>query len=318
MSHLIKQVLNTIADLGNFSQVTLYSVMDSQNGQVIGVFDKGKITLHQNEYIDFKETPFEEIILKWQTLTYPGLVLKKSFYFPSYDETYSGFQCLCIPLYIKKNEPVSSVIVLNQPAEVVPERIPSAFAKVVPLIAAIMETVLENDLWIQLVTKDIQTDLYTLSYFEKRLEDEVTRMRRHGGEISVILIKIDQFQDINDTYGYEKGHNVLQEVGKIINFMLRKGIDIPCSYYNNHFMIMLPNTEVEGAAILAERIRQRCESQAFLTEVNRKVNITLSVGIADNRNIPLNELTKEDIIERAETMLNAVTETGENMVMIWW
>jgi diguanylate cyclase (GGDEF)-like protein len=318
VSHLIKQVLNTIADLGNAKQVTLYSVMDSQKGQVIGVFDKGKITLHQNKSIDFKGTPFEEIILKRQTHTYPGLLLKKSFYFPSYEETGSSFQCLCLPLYIEENEPVSSVVVLNQPAGVIPDGLSPALAKIVPLLAAIMETALENDRWIQLATKDTLTDLYTRSYFEKRLEDEVTRVRRHGGEISIILIEIDNFPEINDSYGYENGHKLLREVGKIINLMLRQGIDIPCSY-NNHFMILLPNTEVEGAASLAERIRQGCENHDFLTkEINIAVNITISAGIAHNRNISLSELSKDDLIERAEAMLKAAKEAGENLVMIWW
>jgi len=317
VSHLIKQVLNTIADLGS-SRVTLYRVMNSHNGQVLGVYDNGKITLHHNQDIDFKETPFEEIILKKQTNTYPGLLLKRLFDFPSYHETYSGFQCLCIPLYLKENEPVSSVVVLNRLTEGLHENLPSTLAKVVPLIAVIMQTALENDRWIQLATKDILTDLYVCSYFEKRLEDEVQRVRRHGGKLSFILLEIDQFNEINETYGYEKGENILQEVGKIINFLLRQGIDLPCSYHNN-FMIMLPNTDVEGAATVADRIQQHCNNQVFLTkEINKKVNITLSAGIADNRNISLSNLTKEDLIERAETMLQAAKEAGKNMVIIWW
>jgi diguanylate cyclase (GGDEF)-like protein len=315
VSHLIKQVLDTIADLGNSKQLTLYGVMDSQNGQVIGVFDKGKITLHQNKYIDFKGTPFEEIILKGKIHTYPGFIFKKSFYFPSYAENNSGSKCLCLPLS-EDNKPVSSIVVFNQPVGVNIDYIPLALAKIVPLLAAIMETALENDRWIQLATKDTLTDLYTWSYFEKRLEDEVTRVRRHGGELSVILIEIDKFQEINDNYGYENGQNILREIGKIIKFILRQGIDIPCSY-NNSFIILLPNTEVEGAATLAERIRQRCENQPFLTE-NKEINTTISAGIAHNRNISLSDLSKEDLIERSEDMLKAAKDAGDNLVMIWW
>lgn len=318
MSNLIKQVLNTIADLGAASQVTLYSVMDSQNGQVIGVFDKGKITLNQNEYIDFKGTPFEKIILQSKTQTYPGILLKESFYFPSYDEMGNSFQCLCIPLYTKENEPVLSVIVLNQPVGMIIDSVPPVLIQLFPLIAAIMETALEKDRWIQLATKDTLTNLYTRAYFETRLEEEVTRVRRHGGEISVIRIEVDKFQEINDFYGYENGNHILREIAKIINLMLRKGIDIPC-ISNNKIMIFLPNTEVEGAKTLAERLQQRCENKAFLTEeVNRDVNITISVGIAHNRNISLSELSTEDLIERAKAMLKAAKESGENMVMIWW
>ena len=318
VSHLIKQVLRTIADLGNSNQVTLYNVMDSHKGQILGVFDKGKITLHQNKYIEFKDTPFEEIILKRKTHTYPGLLLKNSFYFPSYDETGSDFQCLCLPLYIEENEPVSSVVVLNQPAGIIPDDIPSALAKIVPLLAAIMETALENDLWIEFAIKDTLTNLYTWAYFEKRLEDEVRKVHRHGGDISLILIEIDQFQTINNLYGYENGQKLLQEFGKLINFMLRQGIDIPCSY-NNQFLILLPNTEAEGAASLVERIRQHSETQKFLSNVlNKEVNITISAGIAHNRNISLSEFSKEDLIERAEAMLKAAKEAGNNLVMIWW
>ncbi len=312
LSNLIKQVLNTIADLGDTSQVTLYSVMDSQNGQILGVYNKGKISLYQNENIDFKETPFEEIILQWKTYTYPGILLKESFYFPSYEENNSGFQCLCLPLYTKVNEPVSSIIVLNQPVGMIID-IPPVLIKLFPLLAAIMETALGNDRWIQLVTKDTLTDLYTWSYFEKRLEDEVTRMRRHGGELSIILIEVDKYQEINKIYGYEASQTILREIGKIIKLMLRQGIDIPCGY-NNRFMILLPNTEVEGADTLANRIRKHCENQAFINDLN----ITISAGIAHNRNIAFNELSKEELIERAEAMLKSVKESGENMVMIWW
>ncbi len=112
--------------------------------------------------------------------------------------------------------------------------------------------------------------------------------------------------------------------------MIRQKIDIPCRYGGKQFVVLLPNTNVDGAYILAERIRQTCEQHTFITQNSISFKVTLSIGVAHNISIDhnkssdsqkVNEVTKisaEEVIYRAELMLHAAKRTGHNQVMVWW
>ena len=123
---------------------------------------------------------------------------------------------------------------------------------------------------------------------------------------------------------------MLQEVAQILNNSIRKEIDIPCRYNGKQFSILLPYTDVDGAYILAERIRRSCEQHLFTTQQGIPFKVTLSIGVAHNIDIthhheepvvelaPITEVSKEEVIYRVDVMLNAAKQAGHNQVMVWW
>jgi diguanylate cyclase (GGDEF)-like protein len=218
-----------------------------------------------------------------------------------------------------------------------PERL-QMLKMLAPLIAAIMvEVYTEKEHMIQSVTQDALTDLYTRSYFEIRLQEEVARIHRYGGIFSIFMIDIDHFGKINSTNGYQGGDIVLQEFAIILNTSVRQEIDIPCRYSGKKFIVLLPNTNVDGAYILADRIRRRCEQYVFSTRQGLPLRVTVSVGVAHNVDIVHHEndddeestadnpemsqgtgISKEELLHRADVMLHAAKQAGHNKVMAWW
>lgn len=331
MNPLIKQLLDTLGRLGNSQLVALFNVLDFENCGVFGVLAKGEFISHSRDItFKYENTPLEKLILSGRTATYPGRLLKKLILpFPTYDKTNSTFDCLCLPLLGGEEETVTGVVVLAQKTGT---SLPSArlqmLQMLMPMVANIVEITEENERWIQLATKDELTKLYTRPYFEKRLQEELTRTHRHGEYFSILRIDMDHFKQINGTCGYRQGNSVLQEFAKILVESVRK-IDIACRYSGQQFMVLLPNTSVDGAYVLAERIRQSCAQHFFRTVQATQLKVTVSIGIAqnletvppendENANAENQVLSKEEILARSDSMLEIAKKTGRDKIMVSW
>ncbi len=340
MEQLVKQSVNALARFGNSKQVMLLRIENSQNGVIMGALLNGKFVF-PDEPIKLANTPLEKIILTKQTYTYPG-TLVKSCPFPTYQETRSNFNCVCLPLLSEGNQAIGiGVIAQKIGISLSSERL-QILNLLRPLIAAVLEAnatvvtaMMEKERLLQLATIDGLTELYTRRYFETRLQEEFTKVRRHGGVFSLLLADVDHFKQINDTCGYKEGNRVLQEIAKILNHCIRREIDIPCRYNGKQFIILLPNTDVDGAYILADRIRRSCEQHLFTTLQGIPLKVTLSIGVAHNIDIAhdedmdedaevieetaqVTEVSKEEVIYRADLMLHAAKQAGHNQVMVWW
>ncbi len=332
MNPLIKQLLDTLGRLGNSQLVALFNVLDFENCGVFGVLAKGEFISHSRDItFKFENTPLEKIILSGRTSTYPGILLKKLLLpFPTYDKTKSTFDCLCLPLLGAEQEVVTGVIVLAQNTRT---SLPSArlqmLQMLMPMVANIVEMTEENERLIQLATQDELTKLYTRPYFEMRLQEEVTRTRRHGEYFSILRIDMDHFKQINGTCGYRQGNNVLQEFAKTLAESIRQKIDIACRYSGQQFMVLLPNTGVDGAYVLAERIRQSCAQHFFRTVQGTQLKVTMSIGITqnietvspesdENANADNQVSSKEEILARSDSMLQIAKKTGRDKIMVSW
>jgi diguanylate cyclase (GGDEF)-like protein len=93
-------------------------------------------------------------------------------------------------------------------------------------------------------------------HFDIRLREEMKRHQRHQDELSLMMIDLDYFKSVNDTYGHQAGDMVLREVGKILHNTLRES-DFPARYGGEEFVVILPQTREEQAWILAERLRSQ-------------------------------------------------------------
>jgi diguanylate cyclase (GGDEF)-like protein/putative nucleotidyltransferase with HDIG domain len=155
---------------------------------------------------------------------------------------------------------------------------------------------------------DELTGLFNHRFFHERLDEEIARCSRFGYMFSLIFLDLDRFKNYNDVYGHLSGDKVLQFIGKQIDQSVRD-IDICFRYGGDEFAILLPETPLEGASQVAERIRKGIEAQ---TELKGMLQ-TCSIGIAS---WPTDGVMREEIIQSADMALYSAKQTGGNR--IYW
>ena len=126
----------------------------------------------------------------------------------------------------------------------------------------------------QLSVTDALTGLLNRRYIEERLLEEIKRSTRHGFPMSFMMLDVDDFKSYNDRFGHPAGDEALKLVGNVIRDTLR-GADVAARFGGEEFSILLPQTKVDEALAIAERIRSNVEHTDFL---HRRV--TLSIGVA--------------------------------------
>lgn len=127
---------------------------------------------------------------------------------------------------------------------------------------------------LQLSRNDSLTGVFSRRYWEQRLLGEFNRCKRSGEKTCVMMVDIDNFKNINDTYGHLVGDNVLRQLGSILQGL--RNSDIAGRYGGEEFAILLPNSDLEESLLVAERLRQKIEHTKF-EKVDR---CTISIGIA--------------------------------------
>lgn len=163
----------------------------------------------------------------------------------------------------------------------------------------------------QLATIDGLTGLYNHRTFQERLETEIERAKRFRSKFSLLMMDIDHFKKLNDTYGHSTGDEILKRVGcKILENI--RNIDLAARYGGEEFAVILPETPLEGARITAERIRDTI-SDYRISQGENIISVTVSIGIAT---YPDNATTRKDLIERADSALYQAKRDGRNRVCV--
>ena len=156
------------------------------------------------------------------------------------------------------------------------------------------------------------TGLYVSRYLRHRLKEELRTAQRYNRQLSVVMVDIDHFKKVNDTYGHQAGDEVLRVVARCLLDTVREGIDIAARYGGEEFALFLPETSVEGAGALAERLRRLIEKQRV--EVGGEViRVTTSCGVATS---PDHGTLPEVLVERADQALYRAKEGGRNRVEV--
>ncbi|MGC8813451.1 GGDEF domain-containing protein [Dictyoglomus sp.] len=158
----------------------------------------------------------------------------------------------------------------------------------------------------ELSIKDDLTGLYNRRKMDQELEKCLYIWERYNRPFSIIIIDIDDFKKINDTYGHLIGDMVLEKISKIIRENIRKS-DIASRWGGEEFLILLPETNLQNATLVAEAFRRKIEEANF--GIDEK--ITVSVGVA---NIENNE-SIDSLIQRADKNLYKAKEYGKNKVV---
>jgi diguanylate cyclase (GGDEF)-like protein len=160
-------------------------------------------------------------------------------------------------------------------------------------------------------TTDGLTGLVNHRAFYDMLERELWRLRRYGGMISMIMVDIDNLKSVNDTFGHRAGDKVVQEVGRRIEQCIRQ-IDVAARYGGDEFAVILPNTSIDRAIIVSERMVDAVSKlPAAWNKEQISTSISVGVGQYDASSNP------EDITSRSDQALYQAKQSGKNTVCVF-
>ncbi len=154
------------------------------------------------------------------------------------------------------------------------------------------------------------TTLYTRRYFLERFDEEVKRAALRKIKLSFLMLDVDHFKMVNDQYGHLTGDAVLKEIGQIIRESIRE-IDIAGRYGGEEFCVVLPDTDLEGARLVAERIR-RSAQDTLIRAYDASIRVTVSIGISC---YPTDGKLLEELIDKADWALYRAKSQGRNAVV---
>ncbi|MBI1905016.1 MAG: GGDEF domain-containing protein [Rhodocyclales bacterium] len=176
------------------------------------------------------------------------------------------------------------------------------------LAAAHAELAFKNQQLETLSITDRLTDIFNRRKLDEVLERECLRAQRTGSALSLIIIDVDHFKRVNDTYGHQRGDEVLRDIARILRQNVR-ALDTVGRWGGEEFMIICTETPRAGAAALAESIRTEIENHAF-PDMER---ITASLGVAECRA----DGRAEELVRHADQALYRAKEEGRNQVLVY-
>jgi two-component system cell cycle response regulator len=165
---------------------------------------------------------------------------------------------------------------------------------------------------IEMAITDPLTNLHNRRYLENHLGLMVAKAHRKGGQLSLLIIDIDHFKAINDTYGHDAGDDVLRNFSERLRRNVR-GIDLVCRYGGEEFVVALPDTDLTLASVIGERLRTRIAGDGFpINDGQQAIDVTISVGIAA---LESPDDTPETLIKRSDRALYSAKRDGRNRVV---
>ncbi len=158
---------------------------------------------------------------------------------------------------------------------------------------------------------DALTGVFNRRYFETRIEQELKLAKRFQNQLSLIMLDIDHFKDINDTYGHQTGDLVLQEIVTVVKGTI-SSTDFLFRYGGEEFAVIMQETPVDKAFEIAENMRKAVQEHTFYGG-NKVINVTISLGVAE---YPAHAIIKHVLVEKADDALYYAKQTGRNNTKI--
>ena len=167
----------------------------------------------------------------------------------------------------------------------------------------------------ELSNYDELTRLPVRRYFNEKLSEEIYRAKRFNLTLSLMIIDIDFFKQINDNYGHQIGDWALQEVSRVIRHSLRQ-TDVPCRFGGDEMVIMLPSTNSEESKVIAKRLHERITAIVLPTKYTggEEIHISISQGIAT---FPSDASSTEELFAQADKALYVVKQNGRGHFAVY-
>jgi two-component system cell cycle response regulator len=165
---------------------------------------------------------------------------------------------------------------------------------------------------IEMAITDALTGLHNRRYMESHLSTLVEQAASRGKPLTVLVLDIDYFKSVNDTHGHDAGDEVLREFSQRLKKSIR-GIDLACRYGGEEFVVVMPETDMAVATMVAERLRRRIASEPFpISQGANAVEVTISIGLAARHSVSDNAA---NILKRADQALYRAKRDGRNRVV---
>lgn len=318
----LRKLLTTIVD-------TMIESCNAQRGTIV-IFDgdKFKVEISRNrQHQDLKrfEMGISRTVLKAVRDKGRMIVLDDAASSPEFKLTDSVhdqnlLSILCTPLRVKMR--LVGAVYLDNPAVV------GAFGKKEISLAEILTdhaaVAIDNALLHIKSTHDGLTSLFNHTHFEKRIEAEVARARRHGRTCGLIMVDVDDFKKINDTHGHEVGNDVLRQVSRILSTTIRTGdlvgriqeqeiSPVVARYGGDEFEILLPETTKGGMQSAADRILAALGKEKFFAN-GEPITVSFSMGGAV---FPDDAPDAHELALRADDALYAAKRAGKNRFCLY-
>jgi diguanylate cyclase (GGDEF)-like protein len=205
--------------------------------------------------------------------------------------------------------------VLNLADKIGADRFSDADIAVVELFRQLVGASISNiklfDKTQHLAKTDGLTNLVNHRTFYETLEKELRRNQRYGGYLAVIMVDVDNLKPINDKFGHRAGDMAIKRVSRKISSCIRK-IDTAARYGGDEFAVILPNTTIAEASVVAERMVQEVSSTPIMWERNR-IPVSVSVGVGQYDG----EMTPEDVTRHSDQALYEAKKAGKNNVKVF-
>ncbi len=307
---ILTNIIKTCEQIAPSSYVTILShnknrfvILKQSYGDGRGKFPK------INTGFNYSKNPFYTQVFSDRRPFYISRIMEKDReYLPVYSEDVSSL--LALPMWYEDS--LLGIIILSSQRE-------NAFNQEQMLTLELFAnqsaiSLMNSKLYSEIETLAISdglTGLYNHRKFQEELEREVKRHKRTGFPLCLALIDIDFFKKVNDTYGHPAGDAVLKGVAGIIKNTIRS-TDIPARYGGEEFSIIMIESNLKNAKIVAERLRRKVEDSSFRYE-NNVINVTLSIGISSMSR----DIEKGRLIDMADQALYHAKKSGRNRTVLW-
>jgi diguanylate cyclase (GGDEF)-like protein len=271
-----------------------------------------------NKIVSLNQTPpspmvlavkSQEIILTGDIDTHTKPVIRRSQ--RAFAENYNTTNCAIVPLICHDGV----VGVLNLADKVNPARFGPEDIALIELFGQLVGASIGNvklyEKMERQATRDGLTGLMNHKTFYEALERELWRSRRYGGTIALIMADIDNLKQINDTHGHRAGDEAIREISRRIKQCIRQ-IDLPARYGGDEFAVILPNTSLEEATLVAHRIVETVAASSA-TWQGTEIPLSVSVGLGQYGA----DANPEDITSRSDRALYSAKQAGKNTVSVF-
>lgn len=306
---LIDNSLEILADFSRARRLAIMTIDDEDRSLLVEGVWAGKPRRIDAMRIPLANPALAEVCSLLSVQTY-ALRLDGEVPLPAHREEGSTGQCLCVPL-----GGASFRLVGVASFEILPENhLTFQDLQNLRVLATVLAISLDNAKLFAQAVYDGLTGIYIRRYYEIRVKEELSMLKRQPGRVAIILFDMDHFKRINDRFGHLAGDRVLCAFAGLMKANVRQNVDVICRYGGDEFIILLPGTGQDEAVEIAERLRKLFEGQPF-EELPRDRPFTVSAGVAstDHRQM----LTPEEMLRSADIALYKAKQAGGNRVAAW-